>query len=278
MSRARKRDGPKILWDTPKISYGYLPGQLRLVSAKYGTADAISRIFQVSSEAAEIALFDQQQNLGKSLSSSEAVRRLALEEQTKRNYASSIEDQAAAVFYGIKQALIDAQAASSPMEALRNNPLSSAVLIAIGSRLLLDAYQSFQRSIGADGFAPEAALIAAVDYMRPIREIGEEKTCSEDVLFFNRRCAVHAVTKSLSINHTRFNCALPKSDDPTSFESSYLNELLKAGQQIVDATTILNVPDFPDYATYNADNDIGWGDIHYLESLMNALQRLMSDT
>jgi hypothetical protein len=48
--------------------------------------------------------------------------------------------------------------------------------------------------------------------------------------------------------------------------------------QIQDATTILGIVDLPDYIIYNANNDIAWGDIHYIESLMNALQWLVSDT
>jgi hypothetical protein len=72
---------------------------------------------------------------------------------------------------------------------------------------------------------------------------------------------------------------LPYPDDPISFKSSYLDSLLRLGeQQIKNATTILCIPNLPDYKLYNAENDIKWGDVHYIERLMDSLFLLVDDS
>jgi hypothetical protein len=246
------------------------------LSAKHETIEAISRIFQVSSHAAEIAHFERERDRKKLHSRIDRVRGAVNGTQSKRAYYSAVEDQATAVFFAITQTIAEAMGKALPVEAFRNNPLSTAALVSVGSRLLLDAYDSFHRSAGTSGLRCEAALVAAIFYLRPIREIGAERSFIPDVLRANQRCAQFAVGKLLRIGC--IDGMLPDPDDPASFESSYLNSLLTlADQHIQNATTILSIPQLPDYRSYNVSNDIQWGDIHYIERLMNALSLLTED-
>jgi hypothetical protein len=248
------------------------------LAAKCDTAEAISRTFQVSADAAEIAHFESERDRGRLFSPFEGTRKSALATQKKRSYYSSIEDQAAAINLAIFLTTAEARARSLPVEAFRNNPISAANLTAVGSRLLLDAYNSFSRSVGASKFISEATLVAAILYLCPIREIGEARLPTKDILGFNQICAQFAVKKLLKIGRS-VDVVLPYPDDPISFKSSYLDSLLGLGeQQIQNATTILCVPNLPDYKLYNAENDIAWGDIHYIERLMDSLFLLVDDS
>ena len=155
------------------------------LSAKYDTTEAISRIFQVSVDAAEITRFERERDRRRILSPFQRTRAAAADVENKRTYYSAIEDQAAIVNLAIFRAISESRARSLPVEAFRNNPFSAAILAAVGSRLLLDAYGSFPRSIGANKFRSEAALVAAILYVRPIREIGEANSFSRDALNAN---------------------------------------------------------------------------------------------
>lgn len=244
----------------------------RHLAAKYETADSIARIFQVSRESAEKVHFEREQDRVRAFSGIKSARQAAGATQKTLAYHCFVEDQASAVHFAITQTLNEAKTRSLPVEAFRNNPLSTAVVTAVGSRLLLDAYDSFHRSSGASKFKAEAALIAAIVYMLPIREIGEPKLLASDVLNMNKLCAEFAVRKLLG-RKFGFHKTLPEPDDPNVFRSSYLDSLLDlALQQIQNSRTILAVPNLPNYATYNSNNDVHWGDIHYLEHLMNALE------
>jgi len=248
------------------------------LSAKYVKIEEVSRVFQVSSEAAEIALFEQKREQLRANSSSAAIRAIATATRARLAYSSSIEDQAAATLYAILQTIAEANAMSLPAEALRNNPLSAAILTAAGSHLLRAAYESFNRSIGASNFRSAASLAAAISYMRPLREIGEPNSRSEEMSLLNQRCALHAITKLLKTHPKTINAILPSPDDPRLFESSYLNSLLKIGADwIHDERTILSINSLPNYHSYNESNDISWCDIHYLERLMNAIGLMVSD-
>lgn len=195
------------------------------LSAKHETTEAISRTFQVSVQSAEIAHFERERDRIRAFSPFEGVRRAAAANEKKLFYYSTIEDQAAAINLAVFQTMNEAKMQSLPVEAFRNNAFSTAVVTAVGSRLLLDAYDSFRRSIGAGEFKEEAALVAAIIHMRPIREIGVQKLSAKQILSINKLCAQFAVRKLLKINAS-FGETLPDPDDPLSFKSSYLDTLL----------------------------------------------------
>ena len=262
----RERDGQKRkLWKEREanvfVTEFLIPPHL---SAQHESVDAISRIFQVSSHAAEIAHFERERDRKKLHSRIDGVRGSVTAIQSKRAYYTAVEDQATVVFFAITQTIAEAKEKALPVEAFRNNALSTATLASVGSRLLLDAYDSFHRSVGTSGLRCEAALVAAILYMRPIREIGAERSFNPDVLMANQSCAQLAIGRLLRI--ACIDGALPNPDDPVSFESSYLDSLLTlADRHIQNATTILNIPQLPDYKSYNLSNDIQWGDIHYAD-------------
>lgn len=139
-------------------------------------------------------------------------------------------------------------------------------------------YESFNRSIGASNFRRAASLAAAICYMRPLREIGEPNSRSQEMSFLNQRCALNAIAKLLGIRPKTINAILPNSDDSKLFESSFLNSLVKiAADRFPDETTILSINCLPNYHSYNESNDVAWCDIHYLERLMNAITLMISD-
>lgn len=249
------------------------------LSAKYTKTEEISHVFQVSSEAAKIALFEQRTERLRSNSSSPYIRAAADAIRARLDYTSLIEDQTAAVLYAIFQTIAEANAMSIPAESFRNNPLSTAMLTAVGSRLLHDAYGSFHRSIGANNFQSAAALVAAISYMHPIREIGDPNSRRAEILILNQKCGLHAVMKLLQFDSRTNRVTLPSPDDPIMFESSYLNDLVQIGaDRIRDEITILSLNSLPNYQSYNVSNDVAWCDIHYLERLMNALALLVCDS
>ncbi len=248
------------------------------LSAKYDKVEEICRVFQISSEAAEIALFEQRTERVQLNSRSAAFRSLIEARRDRLACFSAIEDQSAAILYAIFQTTTDAKMLSIPVEAFRNNPLSVAILTAVGSRLLSDAYGTFKRSMGAENFGNIASLAAAISYMRPIREIGAPNSSSNDVVLMNQRCAHYAVAKLLGVRLVTFDGAFPRPDERTLFELSYLDSLVQFGaDQIRDETTILSINSLPNYSSYNELNDVAWSDIHYLERLMNAIALIASD-
>jgi Zn-dependent peptidase ImmA (M78 family) len=248
------------------------------LSVKCSTVEEISRLFQVSSEAAQIALLEQEREQLRLNSSLPSIRRAAIAAHARLDYISSIEDQAAATLCAIFQVVTEARALSVPAEPFRDCPLSTAILIAVGARLLCEAYGSFNRSIGAANFCGIASLAAAICYMRPLREIGNPDSRSSEMALLNQKCAASAVAKIMN-THRSASCALlPMPDDPILFESSYLNALQDIGtSQIQSDKTILSISELPEYGSYNDENDIAWCDIHYLERLMNAIERISLD-
>jgi Zn-dependent peptidase ImmA (M78 family) len=94
------------------------------LAATCRTVEDVSRLFQVSLDAAEIALFEQRTEHFKTTSNSDGIRAQIQAKRTRLGYSSSLEDQAAAVFCAISQTIGEASALSIPAESFKNNPLS----------------------------------------------------------------------------------------------------------------------------------------------------------
>src|ERR1051326_238269 len=248
------------------------------LSSKCSKVEEISRIFQVSSEAATIALLEQEREQLRANSSSAVIRGAAIAARARVTYVSSIEDQAAVLLCAMFQTLAEARARSIPAEAVGDSPLGAAIQTAVGSRLLCDAYESFNRSIGAANFSGVASLAAAICYMQPLREIGNPNSRSSEISLLNQKCAVYTASKLLNAHRNASYTLFPTPDDPTLFESSYLNALQEIGASQMKEGRTISINELPDYQSYNEENDIAWCDIHYLERLMNAIASISSDT
>ncbi len=225
---------------------------------KYTTAEQIRSAFHLSHEAAENRLKESKLEELRN----PAPHAVAL--TSSDNYLSfDAAEQVAVVFTAISTTIAEARSSTqtTAIEPLMENTLGAAILVAKSSRLLLDAYESFQRNPASHKYKIPAALMAAIHAVRPIRDIGAPETTSSAVRLLNHTCAIKAAfaLMKLPLNEIGKICVR----DPTqlvarAIEASYLKQIIEEGEKelrTASATRLLQL--LPDYSRYNKNNDVG---------------------
>jgi hypothetical protein len=243
------------------------------------TAEEIASAFRISLPAAQLRL--------RELKDEHTLGHVALKLGApphswtiETGHRSDLEDQVAQICIAVLAMISEAGSTSHiPIEPLRNNLFSAAMLTASTSALLVDAYESVGRATAAPEYKSIAALTAAIVAVCPIREIGSTDV-SREVLLLNQRCALKVAAKLL---HARFEDVRRLVFDRSNhgcrhmFEFSYLKAFVHLGEKLIrNDSTVLSWECFPNYYTYNADYDICWTDIHDLEYLMHLFSLLDS--
>lgn len=243
----------------------------------FKSAEQIRDTFQISLEAAQFRLVEIEFEGFRIRASANAP--LAYEKFTvETGHPSDLEDHTAHVCAAILSVIAETASNSEfPVEPLKGNLLSAAMMAATAARLLLDAYESVGRSTGVDEYRIAATLAAAIFYVRPIRLVDASCSAPEEVLMLNQLCAMKAAGLLLGIElNDRDKIILDQLDAHGDFEpTSYLKAHVETGEcLIISPSTILTLSNFPRYETYNANNDIRWSDVHQIEKLMNILMLL----
>jgi hypothetical protein len=217
------------------------------------------------------------------------IEEIALEENSKqfgtkrRRFASANEavkaDNLAALIYGAISSTI-VENTKSPVQPFKDNIFCTSILVARGSELLSDSYESFYGVGEHSEIAQSAAIAAAILAIRPIRAIGSTTTHANEIEIakLNEICALRAASAALKINIANLDTMHAvggATTGPISFSSAYLSELVRIGEtMILGSSSIIHFYELPSYYDYNAKIEISWSEINGLKKIINLLAML----
>jgi hypothetical protein len=249
----------------------------RHLAQKHRTIDDLRAAFQISSNAARIRFQELEDDKRRAASTFPQLCKAAQELTARTTYLSELEDVAAATFTVASTTIADSNKQSEiTVQALKSNLLGASILIAVASRLLVDAYESFHRTTASHKYKKAAAVAATILFIRPIR--GNEATpeITKKIQVLNQQCALKVAARTLNIALEAIDGVYLRGADHSgvlTYESYYLRPLLEMGENLLAATSKIPLfGKFPIYETYNGQNDFAcWDEIHSLEEIMDIL-------
>jgi hypothetical protein len=186
-------------------------------------------------------------------------------------YRADIEDQVAALCDAISETLQAYSRNGIPVRPYKGNIFSTAVFVAAAADLLSEAYDSVRRLKSKDPYLTAASLMAAIQYLRPIRPIGN--LTESQINEVNNDCALCAGAKTARIGCGRASgVLLTHPDDDRSSRYFFLKEVAASGERLIEnEATLLCLSNFPNYSRYHPQADISWLDIHHIDHLKSVL-------